>query len=71
LDIYDISFKKSLFSGIVFGLSYLIQYASFGLLFFLAAIFVADYNVAIEDVMGAIFLTILGGISAGNNFNFI
>jgi ATP-binding cassette, subfamily B (MDR/TAP), member 1 len=55
----------------MFGLSYLIQYVSFGLLFYLAAIFVSNFDVTVDSSLSAIFLTIFAGISAGNNANFL
>ena len=69
--VYDVLFKKGIISGLMFGLSYLIQYIVFGLLFYFAAIFVTNNTLDVRNVFSAIFLILFAGISAGNNSNFL
>lgn len=55
----------------MYGVSYFLQFISFALMFFLAAVYVTNYQIAIEDSLAAIFLVVFAGIAAGNNSNFM
>lgn len=58
-------------SGFMYGVSYFLQFISFALMFFLAAVYVTNYSISIDDSLAAIFLIVFAGIAAGNNSNFM
>lgn len=68
---HNVHLKNSIFSGFMFGLSYLLQYVCFALMFFLAAVYIKDNNLDIEGSMSAIFLVIFASISAGNQSSYL
>lgn len=55
----------------MFGVSYLLQYITFGLIFFLAAVYVSNNHLEIDGPMQSIFLIVFAGISAGNQSSFL
>ena len=48
------------------GLSYFLQFITFALIFFLAAIYTTDNNLEIDGSLSSIFCVIFATISAGN-----
>ena len=55
----------------MYGISYLLQYITFGLIFFFSAVFVSNYNIDTANSFSAIFLIVFACASAGNNANFV
>lgn len=55
----------------MYGISYFCQFISVGLLFFLSAVYVTNYNVDVIAVMSALALIIFASITAGNTINFM
>lgn len=67
-----LAIKKGNFSGFFFGLSQIIMYVIFGLLFWLGAIFVRDNEgVEVQDMFVAIFSILFAGMTIGNNAHFL
>jgi ATP-binding cassette, subfamily B (MDR/TAP), member 1 len=60
-------FKKKIISGLLFGLTYFIMFLVFGLIFYLSAVFISNYDLLIIDSFSAAFLIIFGGLIAGYN----
>lgn len=69
--IFDFICKNSLFSGFMFGVSYLIQYLTYGLIFFLAAVYISSNDLEIDGSIQSIYLIFFAGISAGNQSSFL
>ena len=63
--------KQCLISGFVFGLSYFLQYLTFGLMFYLGAVYSQAYTINSGDSLTAICLLIFACFAAGNNVNYI
>ncbi len=55
----------------MFGISYLLQYITFGLMFFLAAVYISSNQLEIDGPITSIFLVIFAGLSAGNQSTFL
>ena len=70
-EVINVISGKALLSGAMYGLSALLQFVSFGLIFFLAAVYINNYNLGIDGSLEAIFLILFAGVSAGNNSNFM
>ena len=68
---YVLAIKKGNISGFFFGLSQIIMFIIFGVLFFVGALFVRDYGVKIEDMFTAIYAIMFAGMTAGNNAHFM
>lgn len=68
---FEIAVKKGNISGILFGISQLIMYVVFALIFFLGAVFIRDNNLSISDVFTAIYSIMFAGMTAGNNSHFM
>lgn len=68
-DILSVLAWKSFFSGFIFGLAYLFQYVTFALIFYLAAVYIANNNLSIDGSISSIFLIIFACMSAGNKTN--
>lgn len=66
-DIQEKQFTKKLISGLVFGVSFLILFVVYGLIFYLAAVFIRNNNLEITNAFSAVFLVLFSGIIAGNN----
>ena len=63
---------KGLLTGFLFGLSQLITYFIFGIIFFVGAVFVRDNaDVTVEDMFTAMFALTFAGMGAGNNSHFM
>jgi ATP-binding cassette subfamily B (MDR/TAP) protein 1 len=56
-----------LVSGVIFGISYLILFVAYGLIFYISAIFIRDNNLTITNSFSAVFLVLFSGMIAGNN----
>lgn len=59
--------KKKLLSGFVFGLSFLVLFFGYGLMLYLASVFVRSNNLGITNAFSALFLIIFAAMMAGNN----
>ena len=66
-DIQSKQFTKKLISGLVFGVSFLILFVVYGLIFYLAAVFIRNNNLEITNAFSAVFLVLFSGMIAGNN----
>ena len=63
---------KGLVTGVLFGLSQLITYIIFGVIFYVGAVFVRDNaDVTVEDMFTAMFALTFAGMSTGNNAHFM
>ena len=63
---------KGLVTGFLFGLSQLITYIIFGVIFYVGAVFVRDNaDVTVEDMFTAMFALTFAGMSTGNNAHFM
>ena len=49
----------------------MLNFLTFGFLFFIGTIFMRDFGVTMEDVWTAIYVIFFAGITIGNNSNFI
>lgn len=58
---------KKIISGLVFGISFLILFVVYGLIFYLAAVFIRRNDLEITNAFSAVFLVLFSGIIAGNN----
>lgn len=64
--------KKGNASGFFFGISQLIMFIIFGLLFFLGAVFVRDNpGLTVTDMFTAVYAIMFAGMTAGNNSHFM
>ena len=54
-------------SGFVFGLSFLVLFFGYGLMLYLASVFVKSNNLDITNAFSALFLIIFAAMMAGNN----
>ena len=68
-EIFTVLVKKSLVSGLMFGLAYCLQYIAFALIFFMAAVFISNFNLSIDGSISSIFLILFATMSAGNKTN--
>jgi ATP-binding cassette, subfamily B (MDR/TAP), member 1 len=55
----------------MYGVATFMQFLSFALIFFLAAVYISNNDLGIDGPLCAIFLIIFAGITAGNNANFM
>jgi ATP-binding cassette subfamily B (MDR/TAP) protein 1 len=67
----QIGLKKGHVSGILFGISQLIMFFVFGLIFFLGTVFKRDNNLAIINVFTAIYAIFFSAMTVGNNSHFM
>ena len=58
-------------SGFFFGISQLILFVVFGLIFYLGVIFMNANNLQLADVFTAIYAITFSGMTAGNNAHFM
>ena len=63
--------SKGMISGFMYGLSQIILFLVFGLIFYLGIIFMNRNNLSIDDVFTAIFAITFSGMTAGNNAHFM
>ena len=53
-------------SGFMFGVSYFLQFLTFALIFYLAAVYISANNLSIDGSLSSIFLVLFASVSAGN-----
>lgn len=63
--------SKGLIAGLMFGISQLILFVIFGLIFYLGIIFMIRNNLNISDIFTAIYAIVFSGMTAGNNAHFM
>jgi ATP-binding cassette, subfamily B (MDR/TAP), member 1 len=63
--------KKGMVSGLLYGLSQIIMFLVFGLIFYLGVIFMNRNNLQMADVFTAIYAIVFSGMTAGNNAHFM
>ena len=68
---FRLGVKKGNVSGLLFGLSQLIMFGVFGLIFFLGTVFKRDNGLAISDVFTAIYAIFFAAMTVGNNSHFL
>lgn len=70
---YRLAVKKGNASGFFFGLSQIVMFTVFGVLFFLGALFVRDNpeTVTVQSMFTAIYAIMFAGMTAGNNAHFM
>lgn len=68
---HDIGIKKGNISGFSMGLSQIIMFVVFGLIFFLGSVFKRDNGLSIDQVFTAIFAIFFAAMTAGNNSHFL
>jgi ATP-binding cassette subfamily B (MDR/TAP) protein 1 len=70
---YRLAIKKGNLSGFFFGLSQIVMFVIFGVLFYLGALFVNDYpkEVTVDRMFTAIYAIMFAGMTAGNNAHFM
>jgi ATP-binding cassette subfamily B (MDR/TAP) protein 1 len=68
---YNVGIKKGNVSGLLFGLTQIVMFAIFGLIFFLGTVFIRDAGVTVADVFTAIYAIVFGAMTVGNNAHFL
>lgn len=68
---FQIAVKKGNISGLLFGISQLIMYVVFALIFYFGAVFIRDNHLSIANVFTAIYSLMFAGMTAGNNSHFM
>ena len=63
--------SKGLIAGFMYGLSQIILFLVFGLIFYLGVIFMNRNGLQISDVFTAIYAIVFSGMTAGNNAHFM
>lgn len=63
--------RNSAISGFFFGLSQVITFLVFGILFYIGTIFVRDHGATLLDIFTAIYQIFFAGITIGNNSHFL
>lgn len=66
-----IGIKKGNVSGLLFGVSQLMMFFVFGLIFFLGTIFKRDHGLRIDEVFTAIYAIFFAAMTVGNNSHFM
>ena len=61
----------ALVSGFFFGLSQVMNFISFGVLFYIGTIFIRDFGVSLLDIFTAIYSIFFAGITIGNSTHFL
>jgi hypothetical protein len=64
-------YRSSVISGFFFGLSQIITYITFGILFYIGTIFIRDYGASLVNVFTAVYSIFFAGVTIGNNSNFL
>lgn len=59
--------NKGMVSGFLYGLTQIMMFFIFGLIFYLGIVFMVHNNLAIADVFTAIYAILFAGMTAGNN----
>jgi ABC-type multidrug transport system fused ATPase/permease subunit len=70
---YRLAIKKGNASGFFFGLSQIVMFTIFGVLFYVGAVFVHDFpsEVTVDKMFTAIYAIMFAGMTAGNNAHFM
>jgi ATP-binding cassette subfamily B (MDR/TAP) protein 1 len=68
---FRLGVKKGNVSGLLFGISQLIMFTVFGLIFFLGTVFKRDNNLQIDEVFTAIYSIFFAAMTVGNNSHFL
>jgi ABC-type multidrug transport system fused ATPase/permease subunit len=63
--------KNAIVSGFFFGISQILNFIVFGLLFYIGTLFMKNSGVSLLDVFTAVYLIFFAGITIGNNSHFI
>lgn len=63
--------RKGMISGFLYGLTQIIMFFVFGLIFYLGTVFMRDNNLEIANVFTAIYAIMFSGMTAGNNAHFM
>jgi len=63
--------KNSTISGFFFGLSQVMTFFVFGILFYIGTIFMRDCGVTLLAVFTAVYEIFFAGVTVGNNSHFI
>lgn len=59
--------KKGMVSGFLYGLTQIMMFFIFGLIFYLGIIFMNHNNLKVADVFTAVYAILFAGMTAGNN----
>ena len=68
---YEVAVKKGNVSGLLYGVSQLVMFVIFAIIFYIGTLFVRDLGVKFVDVFTAIYAIVFAGMTAGNNFQFM
>ena len=63
--------RKGMISGFLFGMTQIVMFFVFGLIFYLGTVFLRDNNLDIANVFTAIYAIMFSGMTAGNNAHFM
>lgn len=63
--------NKGMVSGFLYGLTQIMMFFIFGLIFYLGMVFMVRNNLDVADVFTAIYAVMFAGMTAGNNAHFI
>ncbi|KAL4481127.1 hypothetical protein ABPG72_015082 [Tetrahymena utriculariae] len=63
--------KKSIISGLMFGISQFCMFGIYALIFYVSAYFVRDYGLTIKDMYVSMFCILFAGFGIGNNNAFV
>jgi len=66
-----VGIRKGMVSGFLYGLTQIIMFFVFGLIFYLGCIFTKNYNLELSDVFTAIYGIVFSGMAVGNNSHFL
>lgn len=68
---YELAKQKGNLSGIFYGISKLIMFVVFALIFYIGTLFCRDYGVQFVDIFVAIYAIMFAAIRVGNNSQFM
>lgn len=69
---FQVGVKKGNVAGVLYGITQLVMFIIFALIFFLGTVFIRDNsNVSVEDVFTAIYAIVFGAMTVGNNSHFL
>lgn len=68
---YDLGVKKGNVSGLLYGITQLVMFFIFALIFFLGTVFIRDAGATVEGVFTAIYAIVFGAMTVGNNAHFL
>lgn len=68
----EVGVKKGNISGVLYGITQLVMFIVFALIFFLGTVFIRDNpSVTVSDVFTAIYAIVFGAMTVGNNSHFL